>query len=337
MNILFRCDGSVEIGMGHVVRCLALADELLDNDVCNITFAMRQSELGIQKVKSTYTVIAAEHNDTDFNYRDWLTNCIKVTNAEILIMDVRDGLARASLKEIKQATGIKVVTIDDPEDKRLEADLAFYPPVPQVKRMNWDDFKGKLYTGWEYVILRKEFLKTYPKPENIVPNILVSMGATDPKNLIDFVVDTLDNISHPFHANIVIGEGYSRKDKLIEKLANSCFNYNLLINRPNIAEIMAKSDLAIISFGQTAYELASIGIPAIYVCLSEDHLQSSLLFEQKGIGITAGVYSQIAQTNLRSKVLLLLEHKDLQIKMKIQTTSVKNPDVKKIARLIVNY
>ena len=40
-NILFRCDGSKEIGLGHVVRCFALADELQkQNKESVITFAM---------------------------------------------------------------------------------------------------------------------------------------------------------------------------------------------------------------------------------------------------------------------------------------------------------
>ena len=99
MNILFRCDGSVKIGMGHVVRCLALADHLKEHHNCNIDFAMRQSELGINKVKESYPVIKS--NEKSFHYKEWLVECINQTKSETLIMDMRDGLTKEALKAIK--------------------------------------------------------------------------------------------------------------------------------------------------------------------------------------------------------------------------------------------
>lgn len=137
-TILFRCDGSVGIGMGHVVRCLALAEELQESHGCNIHFAMRKSELGINKVKETYPVL--ESNEKAFDYASWLKDCVKKTNAHILILNVRDGLRRQDLKQIKKKIGIKVVDIDDPEDKRLEADMAFYPPGSPDKKNRLDRF-----------------------------------------------------------------------------------------------------------------------------------------------------------------------------------------------------
>jgi len=100
MNILFRCDGSVKIGMGHVVRCLALADHLKENHGCNIHFAMRQSELGMNKVKESYKVV--DSNEESFNYVKWLSDCISNTKSDILIMDMRDGLKREELRSIKK-------------------------------------------------------------------------------------------------------------------------------------------------------------------------------------------------------------------------------------------
>ena len=100
MNILFRCDGSVKIGMGHVVRCLALADHLKEDHGCNINFAMRQSELGMNKVKESYKVV--DSNEDSFHYVKWLSDCISNTKSDILIMDMRDGLKREELRYIKK-------------------------------------------------------------------------------------------------------------------------------------------------------------------------------------------------------------------------------------------
>ena len=229
-NILFRCDGSIKIGMGHVIRCLALADHLKENHGCKIHFAMRKSELGINRVKKSYPVIEA--NEQSFDYVDWFFDCISQTQSKILIMDMRDGLTKEQLKLIKKKTGIKVVTIDDPEDKRLEADLAFYPPVPQLEKLNWDGFEGELYVGWEYVLLRKEFLKQYPKPKNSIPNILVSMGATDGKNMTEFVINSLDRIIEKFKVTIIVGSGYPYLKNLKKTLFVLCLGmaFAILLN-----------------------------------------------------------------------------------------------------------
>lgn len=290
MNILFRCDGSVEIGMGHVVRCLALADHLNENHDCNINFAMRHSELGIKKVKESYTVL--ESIEENFEYVEWLSVCISNTQSDILIMDMRDGLTRKQIKQIKKKTGIKVVTIDDPEEKRLEADLAFYPPVPQLQETNWDGFTGELYIGWEYVILRQEFLKAYPRQNNDIPNILVLMGGTDKKNMTELVIKSLNNFNENFNVIIVVGAGYPYFRQLKNNLKKVQFDYEMYQNPVNIAEIMSQTDFAIISFGQTAYELAALNIPAYYLCLTKDHEYSSQLFVNEGIGISLGVFSK---------------------------------------------
>ena len=333
MNILFRCDGSIKIGMGHVIRCLALADHLKENHGCKIHFAMRKSELGINRVKKSYPVIEA--NEQSFDYVDWFFDCISQTQSKILIMDMRDGLTKEQLKLIKKKTGIKVVTIDDPEDKRLEADLAFYPPVPQLEKLNWDGFEGELYVGWEYVLLRKEFLKQYPKPKNSIPNILVSMGATDGKNMTEFVINSLDRIIEKFKVRIIVGSGYPYLKNLKKTLEEVHFEFELLQNPKDIAKIMSQSDFSIISFGQTAYELAALKVPTIFLCLSHDHNESSKLFINEEIGVSMGEYSKLSKQKFIKSVQYYLKEQNKMKEMSNLAGLLTISDLNKISSLIL--
>lgn len=318
LNILFRCDGSVDIGMGHVVRCLALADELRDRYSCNISFAMRKSDLGINKVRQNYLVFVSEEINSDFFYEKWLTDCIEKTKSEILIFDVRDRLEKETVKRIKEKTGIKIVTIDDPEDKRLESDLAFYPPVPQVKRMNWAGFKGKLYSGWEWVILRREFSE-WKKNQNkelsaiqsiSIPKILVTAGGSDPMGLTLEMVRALNMLKMDFQALIVLGPGFTYHHELNKLLAEAPYSYKIFVNVTDMIPIMSQSSLAVATFGMTAYELATMGIPAIYLCLTEDHVESLSIFVKSGMGVSLGVYTEVTPKMIAKKIQNFLNNKD---------------------------
>ncbi|MEZ4483750.1 MAG: hypothetical protein R2864_03865 [Syntrophotaleaceae bacterium] len=75
------------------------------------------------------------------------------------------------------AKRLLVVVLDDSSDRRLAAaDLAFYPPVPQVAELDWSDFDGDCYAGWEWIPLRSGFDRKLPQPANQMPP-LVTMAA----------------------------------------------------------------------------------------------------------------------------------------------------------------
>ncbi len=142
-----RCDGGAAIGMGHVSRCLALADELRDGHGCDIVFAMREpySE-GVAAVRARGYAVDPVGAAVDADYGGELAALLDARRATTAVIDVRDLLSRGALEALRRS-GVQVAVVDDASSRRLAADLAFYPPAPQVQEMNWDGFTGQRFSG----------------------------------------------------------------------------------------------------------------------------------------------------------------------------------------------
>ena len=336
MNILFRCDGSSSLGMGHVVRCLSLADYFKDNYNIDINFAVRKSNVAIKKIKNKYKVMKS--NEIDFSYFNWLLTCIKRTNSKILILDSRDNINPLDIRKLKKKTNIFVVTIDDPEDKKYEADQVFLHPVPQNKNIDKKRLNGNIYEGWDFVILREIFTSTnwgsYPKNSK-VKKIFLSMGSTDYLNLTSKILKLMNKVGSPFKIDVVLGHGNENINS-IEELSSQ-LNYEIKIyHKPKcIAKLMSNANLGIVSFGMTSYELASLGIPSYNICLSDDHFQSSILIDKTGIGKTFGTYNYLNNNQFYEDIAKLLEDDKKLLTMSKKTNSLKFSNLKKITNIIL--
>jgi len=348
LSILFRCDGSPEIGLGHVVRCLALADELRKNHNCRIVFAMRHGPLGFEMVRNKgYPVLTPSNispppflpvdgegwggvertgegetsNNQSFDYARWLAEVVGNVGAQALILDVRDDLPRAAVEELREQ-GILIVTLDDPSERRLAADLAFYPPVPQVHRLDWTGFTGQLYVDWEWVVLRREFAHRPPSEPHERPVILVTMGGSDPAGLTLKAVEALALLDEDFETMVVLGPGFSHHEYIRNLLARTRRHFDVRQNVADMPGLMARADLAVASFGVTAYELAAMGVPATYLCLTEDHAESASAFVEADIAMSLGVHLDVTPEVLAQSVLFLLENDELRLQMSAQASTL---------------
>lgn len=330
--VIIRCDGDSEVGLGHVYRCLSLADELENVGSFNVVFAITRGESGVELI---------EHADYDFEYKEknvdeetWLDMLVKKYSSDVLVLDMRSVLLCRAV-EMWRSRGILVVTIDDLSDRRLASDVAFYPPIPQVKKIDWSGFSGELKIGWEWVILREEFSRCRKKKNNDSLQVLVTMGGSDPAGMTLKAIKALDSLKADFRTVVVIGKGFIYQKQLEETLKNSSRVFKVVYNTENISDIMADSDLAIASFGVTAYELAAMGVPAIYLCFTDDHRKSARIFEDSGMAFCMGIHDHVKTEELASCVRLVLNDNAMRLDMKEKTRNrIDGKGARRISELI---
>lgn len=320
-HVVIRCDGGRRVGLGHVVRCLALADELRERHGLGITFAVAEDEIGGQKIRESGYAVRVMDDGAAQDEAAWLKSVLDATSAACLIMDFRTDLERRHVEDWRKS-GILIVTIDDPSDRRLAADLAFYPPVPQVKRMDWTGFTGKLYSGWEWVILRHQFevarsrkLEHENNTQGSVlsppPCILVTMGGSDPWGLTPKVVCALLSLDRAISLVVVVGKAYAHIPELRELLVKGGQSYELREDVQDMAELMRSCDLAVATFSMLAYELVACGVPALYLCPTSDHAYSAEGFVESGLGVSLGFAAAVQDEQLAVGVQALLSRGSL--------------------------
>lgn len=292
-RILIFADAAKELGMGHVYRALALAQELARHDLTLVTSS--DKPLGAE----FFAGQVFEH--TQVNAKQELIDLARSEKADMVILDVLD--TERSLVEGLKSAGAQVVSFEDSGEGAALADLVvsdIYPSKTAIREL----------VGIEHAILAPSF-ETLPRQAAIakeVNNILVLFGGTDPSNLAVKTLSALEAIG--FDGKVRCVRGLGAQD-IPEK-----FNLDLEILRDvkNIANLMASSDLAFSSAGRTITELASVGVPTICLAQNQKELTHTHAVIEHGV-INLGLGSEIQAEELRREISDLISNFDLRVQL----------------------
>jgi spore coat polysaccharide biosynthesis protein SpsF len=298
---------------------LALADELREKHGVAVSFALRANALASEMVTRRSYPISQAPDRGVLDQAAWLHDCVGKSGAQILVIDVRDDLSKAALESLA-GKGTIIAVLDDLSDRRWAADLVFYPPVPQVRRADWSGFRGRLCVGWEWIVLRSQFAEAVPPRHNSQCSLLIAMGGSDPAGLTLKAVRALARLNEDFdsvilESTIIVGAGFCHRASLGDLLGQTRRRFTVREDVREMSAAMAQADLAVCSFGMTSYELAAMGVPAVCVCLTEDHAESASALVAAGMAISVGINDQDTETRLAAAADGLLADKNARAQM----------------------
>jgi UDP-2,4-diacetamido-2,4,6-trideoxy-beta-L-altropyranose hydrolase len=256
--LLIRADASLEIGTGHVMRCLALAQAWQEAGGTVILAAAELPDPLVPRLcaeaVSLLRVYATGGSLDDA--RQTVAHAHRLKANWVVI----DGDRFSSdFLEIVRTAGCRALLIDDFADREsFPADLIVNPNLdddrePYRKRCA----TARLLMGPPYVLLRREFRQAAAKRQirQSGNKILVTLGGSDPENLAPKIAHFLAHCSD-LDVTVIAGPGYIKGDQLRKLIGN---NLKVVFNPANIAELMKDSDQAIIAAGGTLWELLSMG------------------------------------------------------------------------------
>lgn len=296
-NLVIRADASPEIGTGHVMRCLALAEPWLQGGG-NITFVSAKLPSALAKrIKISgiqlQSLSAPPGGEADAKE---LAQIAKKQKADWVVVDGYHFEANYQ-RELKNA-GLRFLFFDDfGHAKHYCADFVLNQNLGAGENLysSRESFT-KLLLGARFVQLRNEFSKWRDWRRTIPPQtkkILVTLGGSDSENVTLKVVQAIQQISDlKFEAAIVIG-GSNPHGEELKSVTQSSPAIRLIQDAENMPELMAEADLAIAAGGTTAWELAFMGLPALMMVMADNQRSNAEQLQSAGVARNLGWHKDL--------------------------------------------
>lgn len=330
MKVAFRTDATSLIGTGHFMRCLTLASALraLGSRVRfvsrNLPEHLRSMlvERGIEFVSLVGDITPPP--DGDLAHSDWLgTSQKQDAQATIqalsdhfwdwLIVDhyALDVRWESDLRE----TAKQIMVIDDIADRQHDCDVLldqnFYADM-QTRYFNKVPEHCQLLLGPRYALLRDEFRvkRAQIRPRSgAVKNVLIFFGGVDADNYTGLTLQALVGIAdEELQVEVVIGAQHPCRELIQATCATH--GYVCHVQTANMAELMAKADLAIGAGGSATWERCCLGLPALLVALAENQVDIANALDSICACVYIGLAEKVNWLAIKDALINLLNSQD---------------------------
>lgn len=277
MNIFFRVDASVEIGSGHVMRCLTLAD-LLKNEQVSISFICRKTEGHMAELikQRGYQVIMLDYEPFDMQHDvKLMVNQTIDQQIDLLIID-HYGIDFEWEKEIRPYVK-KILIIDDLANRRHDCDVLLDQNFFLHMDRRYEGLVPKncqLLLGPKYLLLRKEFYEVEKRSRTEVKRIFVFFGGSDPTDETTKALHALRQLElKDIEIDVVVGVSNPKREEIERLCVEIGARFHCQVD--NIAHFMAQADLALGAGGVTMWERCFVGLPSLVTIVAENQRNST--------------------------------------------------------------
>ena len=332
MLIVFRADASTEIGSGHVMRCLTLADALSqDGHQCQFVCREQEGHLGELIVSRGYSMsllpsstesVSCQASDDVTDYAGWLgvswqedanqtLDCFSLSKPDLLVID---NYALDFEWENRLSSAVKkIFVIDDLANRPHRCDFL----LDQNLGRTTHDYDGLVPAGCtkligpRFAMLRPEFVKFRERSlarreAGEIKRILISLGGVDQGNVTGQVLEAIGYLAfeEDLELDIVMGASAPHTPKIRRQVNRLSCRATVSVNVDDMAERMSLADLSIGGVGSTSWERCSLGLPSLLFVLAENQAAAAQALVEARAAI---VVDSICQMLCELKRLIQIE------------------------------
>lgn len=272
---------NMTIATGHVMRCLAIADEFLSHGKKSTFIVADKMAADFIRSRGYDTILLHSDYDKMESELEELKSLIEKYSIEELIVDSY-SVTDKYFKELKKVT--HVTYIDDMNSffydvKRIIAPGNWIPKEEYYKRYEGSDVL--LCLGTSYVPLRKEFYE--PVGNHDKADVMITTGGTDTYEMALRLLDRISELHGEWRVVAI-----SSNEKVQDKYKTGYENISVLSGISNMAEIMTGSKTAISASGTTLFELCACAVPTVCFSFADNQLEFAGTMGREGIMEYAG-------------------------------------------------
>jgi UDP-2,4-diacetamido-2,4,6-trideoxy-beta-L-altropyranose hydrolase len=310
--LVIRADADTRMGTGHVMRCLALAQQWRRSGKVTFVATACPPALADRLQAENFelrrlSVPGGSHADAEAT--------AAIANATHTAWLAVDGY-QFGVDYIRalQAAGCHVLQLDDyghaaeyPSEfvlnQNLSADARLYAHrSPQTQ----------LLLGPSFALLREEFAtwRLRPRDVSVIANkILVTLGGSDPDNVTATVIEGLRLVAaeREIEVAVIVGGGNPHRTTLEALVAEAGPSIRLIVNPPSMPELMARADVAVAAGGSTSWELAFFGLPSVILVIAPNQAPTAAALHEHGIAVSLGSSETATAAQIADVVRSLLD------------------------------
>ncbi len=317
--LVIRADASPEIGTGHIMRCLALAQtwqadggtvHVIGQITDGLEERLREEGIPVRALESTPGSEADAQETAQTANRHGATWCV-VDGYHF------DQQYQRCLREER----IRVLFIDDyGHADRYEADLVLNQNIDAEASLYRDRSEHTdLLLGPRFALLRKEFWpwrEPRRTPRTETQRVLVTLGGADPDNCTEKAVEALGQLEREgLQCTVAIGESNPHKSSVGAAAERAGIPINLRSNVSDMASLMAEHDIAVSAGGSTCWELAFMGVPNVIIVLADNQCGIAEGLDDEGTALNLGWHEEVDRVDLARAIDAVLANADRRLEM----------------------